>query len=612
VRLLDLPHHDGSEVYVPEPAESEGGEATVLLRVPRARPAGEVVVRYVVDGEQRTAPARVDRETGGDTWWRAGVEVWNRATPYRWLLAGGAYGYAWLNGAGLHGFDVPDADDFVATAEPAGPEWHLSSVVYEIFPDRFARSGRRVAPPEWAVPRDWGEPPARRGRETPFDWFGGDLAGVEAHLDHVESLGANVLYLTPFFPAESTHRYDARSLDEVDPLLGGDAALASLVAAAHRRGLRVLGDLTTNHVGLRHPWFAAAQEGRQPERGFFFFDERIPAGYESWLRVRTLPKLDYRSPELRERVYGRDDSIVRRWLAEPFALDGWRIDVANMTGRRHGDDLNDEVSRGVAAAAVAARPDALVVAEDGHDARAALRHGGWHGTMSYAGFTRPVWCWLRGDELPEAPGREFLGLPVGVPRLSGEAVTETMRRFRAGVPWPKLLHSWSILDSHDTARFRTVSGSRERQLAGVGLQMTMPGVPMVFAGAELGLEGEWGEDSRRTIPWDDPGSWDGDLLDGYRSLIRVRRGSRALARGGLRYLHVGADAIAYVREAHGETVLCLAARARHEPIRLPLSALGGEPETLAGEEARVEGDDLLLPAGGPAFGAWRTTHDEGT
>ena len=71
-----------------------------------------------------------------------------------------------------------------------------------------------------------------------------------------------------------------------------------------------------------------------------------------------------------------------------------------------------------------------------------------------------------------------------------------------------VLHSWALLDSHDTARFRIVAGSRERQLVGVGLQMTTPGVPMVFAGDEIGLEGDWGEDARRTMPWSRPETWD--------------------------------------------------------------------------------------------------------
>src|SRR5205823_6550103 len=112
--------------------------------------------------------------------------------------------------------------------------------------------------------------------------------------------------------------------------------------------------------------------------------------------------------------------------------------------------------------------------------------------------------------------------------------------------------------------------------------------PMVFAGAELGLEGLWGEDARRTMPWEHPERWDDALLAEYRTLIALRRSSDALARGGIRYVHVGDDAIAYLRETKGERLLCLAARAPHDPIATPFTAL----ETLYGDDAR----DGVLPA----------------
>jgi alpha-glucosidase len=610
---LHLPHHDGSEVYVPEQPGELGGETTVLLRVPRGKRVDDVAVRYVRDGEPRVAVAEIDRETASDAWWRASFPVCNPVTPYRWLLSGGDFRYAWLNGAGVQPFDVPDADDFLATPGPGGPDWHLESVVYEVFPDRFARGGAEADPPDWALRREWSTRPMGRGPDTPFEWFGGDLSGIEGHLAHIDDVGATVLYLTPVFPAGSTHRYDATTFEQVDPLLGGDEALASLVRAAHDRGIRVLGDLTTNHVGAGHEWFAAARrDAAAPEREFFFFDDGADPGYECWLGVPSLPKLDYRSAELRRRMFAGETSVVEHWLRPPFALDGWRIDVANMTGRRREIDVATEVSRGVRSAAAAVRSDALVVAEHAHDARRDLRPDGWHGTMNYPGFTRPVWTWLRGDRLPAAPGDGFIGLPVGVPRLPGQSVLETMRRFRAGVPWESVLHSWVLLDSHDTARFRTIAGSRARHLVGVGLQMTTPGVPMVFAGDEIGLEGEWGEDARRTMPWDDRESWDTELLDAYRRLVSLRRGSIALSRGGIRYAHVSADAIAYLREAPGEVVLCLAARSGHDTVRLPLSSLGGSSlETLFGAEAPIERDEAVLPADGPAFHAWRVVTNEG-
>jgi alpha-glucosidase len=145
-RCLDEPHHDGSELYV------DGDE----LRVHVPLDVDAVVLRYVEDGEARG----VEASTDGDGWWSARLPLTNPVMNYRWLLSGGEVGYAWLNGLGLVTHDVPDADDFVFSTD-AGPDWHLRSVVYEIFPDRFATTGAGGDPPEWAVPRDW-HPAAER------------------------------------------------------------------------------------------------------------------------------------------------------------------------------------------------------------------------------------------------------------------------------------------------------------------------------------------------------------------------------------------------------------------------------------------------------------------
>ncbi len=431
--------------------------------------------------------------------------------------------------------------------------------------------------------RDWNDLPTGRGRATPHEWFGGDLPGIEAHLDHIESLGANVVYLTPFFPAGSTHRYDAATFDHVDPLLGGDEALASLVRAAGARGIRLVGDLTLNHTGRHHAWFEAAQaDPDAPERDFYIFDESLPYGYEAWLGVPSLPKLNWRSDELHRRM----GDVMRRWL--DAGLSGWRVDVANMVGRYRDVDLNHAVAHWARATA----GGSLLVGEHGHDFRPDLDGTGWDGVMNYMGFLRPTAWWLHGESFDTDP---YSRAPA--PLYTGADAVAVMRRGRAGIPWPAVLHSWVLLDSHDSARFRTVAESRGRQLVGVGLQMTTPGVPMVFAGDELGLEGAWGEDARRTMPWDDPGAWDTTLLDGYRKLAALRRSLPALQRGGIRYVHAEADAVCYLRETRDERLLCLAARAPHRPIVVPFDNL----ETLYGDDARAG----VLPADGPAFHVWR-------
>jgi alpha-glucosidase len=575
--LLAEPHHDGSDLYVLERPEELGDMAVVRVLVTAA--VDTVVLRYTEDGEARAVQA----ESDGDGWWIARFPVRNPVVRYRWLFAGGELGYTWLNGLGVVDHDVPDADDFVMSLDPGGPDWHLGSVVYEIFPDRFASSGLDVVPPEWAIPREWDNLPTGRGPATPREWFGGDLRGVEERLDHIEELGANLIYLTPIFPAGSTHRYDSTTFDRVDPLLGGDEALESLSRAAHARGLRLISDLTTNHTGDKHEWFVAG------ERDLYLFDEN--GDYESWWGVKTLPKLNWRSPELRRRL----QDTARRWLQPPYSLDGWRVDVANMSGRTGATDVNADVAPTLREVL---NEDSLLVAEHFHDFRPDC--SGWHGVMNYAGFSKPVWSWLRRDA-----GFPYLGLPVAMPRFRGDAAVATMRAFRAGVPWRLSLHSWAILDSHDTARFRTLAGSRDRQLVGVGLQMTTPGVPMVFAGDELGLEGEWGEDARRTMPWSRRDRWDTALFEEYRRLIELRRSTEALARGGIRYLYVDADVIAYLRETAEERLLCFASRAPHEPVRVPFPSL----ETLHGDDAEIVGGDALLPAEGPSFHVWRiVTH----
>ena len=97
---------------------------------------------------------------------------------------------------------------------------------------------------------------------------------------------------------------------------------------------------------------------------------------------------------------------------------------------------------------------------------------------------------------------------------------------------------------------------------------------MMFAGDELGLEGDWGEDARRTMPWEHPEPWDTELLDAYRELIALRRRSDALARGGIRYAQSAQTRSRTCVRRAGERLLCLAARASHEAVRLPLAALG--------------------------------------
>ena len=605
-------HHDGSPLYVSTLSPRLGETLTLRLRTHRDFQPETVVLRTVHDGEPHVVTAEAKESEGVDVWWVAQIVVRNVETHYRWLLVGGAYEFVWLTAGGPLDYDVPDATDFVISATQAEPSWTHGAVIYQVFPDRFARAaaddlGPAEAPlgvdlPDWAVPRAWTDAPEGRSKNTPREYFGGDLDGVRSHLDHLAHLSANVLYMTPVFPAESTHRYDASSFDVVDPLLGGTPALARLVDDAHARDIRVVGDITLNHCGRAHDWFVRAQDPQAPEREYFRFDPTLKHGYECWFNVPTLPKFDHTSDRLRDALVRGESSPVRSWLRGPSALYGWRVDVANMAGRMGSIDVTHDFAKDVRAAMAVERDDALLVAEHGHDASGDLLGDGWHGTMNYAGFTRQVWCWLRSPDFHET----FLGLPVEVPTITGHQAVASLRAFHARIPWRSLITSWNILGSHDTARIRTVVGTHERQVAALALAVALPGVPMIFAGDEIGMTGSWGEDARKPFPWQDHESWDLTTLAAYRELLALRRSSAALATGGLRWLYEGNDALAFVREHHDETILVVVARSQSETIRLPLAGLNAARiQHLFGFQAEVVAEQAVIDVPSAGAGVWR-------
>jgi alpha-glucosidase len=600
---LHEPHHDGSARYVSESAPALGSTVTVRVRVPNASSAERVYVRTTPDAEPRYVRATVDSADDRETWWIADVGMENPVVRYRFLLEGGASPSRWLNAAGTFHHDVTDAADFWLTTAAAPPMWLEGAVAYQIFPDRFSRSGASHHWPEWAVHSEWTEPIAEEWRVSTRQLFGGDLCGITSRLQHLVDLGVDAIYLTPFFPGHSAHRYDASTFDHVDPLLGGDDALIELTAAAHAVGIRVVGDLTTNHTGNTHEWFRTAQRDRSStEAEFYFFDGPGADDYVGWYGLKSMPKLDHRAESLASRMLAGADSVTGKWLLPPFDLDGWRIDVANMTGRHGVIDTNHSVASTLRATIAEVRPDAWLVAEHCYDASADLSGDGWHGTMNYSGFTRPVWSWLRAADHEIG----LMGHPSAPPLLDGAAMVATMQAYVAAMPWRSTTASMTLLGSHDTARWRTVAGDGARQLAGVGLLVTYPGVPTVYYGDEIGLQGENSDVGRTPMPWDDT-TWDREVLAGYRELIALRRTCAALQRGGLRWVHVGVDTVAYLRESADDTVLVQVSRAAHTPVALSAGALGlGTAHTLYGRhQLTVVDGNVTLADEGPAVHIWR-------
>jgi alpha-glucosidase len=598
--MKNQPHHDGSELYVSNIAPELGEKVTLKVRVPSDYVFEKAMLRIYHDGEPRIFEMKESKRDSTETWYQVNVEILNIQSYYRFAFIGKGK-YEWLNAKGLFDHDVHSNNDFQLVAFADNPEWIKSSVFYQIFPDRFARSGKVNIVPEWAHPRDWDLLPQGRGKYTGQELYGGDLYGVSEHLNHITDLGVNGIYFTPLFPARSNHRYDASSFEVIDPILGGDAAFQALIKTAKKKGIRILGDLTSNHCGAGHTWLAKAKKDKKSkERSYFYWDKSIKWGYIGWFGLESLPKLNFSSKALRKVMYEGKNSIVKKWISPKYGMAGWRIDVGNMTGRQGAENHHTEVMQGIRNAMAEVNPQTWLVAENGDFDANDLNGLGWQGAMNYQGFMRPFWNWINRN--PEITGG-FQGLPFEMPKITGKQLVASMKEFNSSIPWRSLTASMMLLDSHDTARFRTVvMGDKKAHIAAMTMMLTYPGVPSIFAGDEIGLEGSWGEDARRTINWNDQSGWDIEFFSQVKELVRLRRSHDALINGGLRWVAVADDYLVYLRESKKQSILVFISRG---PVKatVDISSFGYlVTKTLYGQE--VKGEIFSVDSAHSTQGVW--------
>lgn len=602
-------HHDGSPRYVclNHPGELRyGDEVTIRVRTGFDAPVERLLLRTCPDGEQQFVEMQPAQETDVCRWWQAQIQLKMPITGYRFLLftPDGAW---WYNGTGLHQGLPTDAEDFRILAGYIAPTWVRDSVFYQIFPDRFAdgdpannvRTGEFNYRGTPAQARSWGQPPTPGGPEAMVEFYGGDLAGIQAHLDDLQELGVNALYLNPIFTAYSNHRYDVTDYDHVDPHLGGNAALAELRRATRQREMRLLLDIVPNHCGVMHPWFQAAVDDPSAPSAEFFTFYNHPVEYATWLGVSTLPKFNYRSRRLREVMYEGEDAVLRRWLRPPYAVDGWRLDVANMLGRQGSDQIGVEVGQGIRAAVKSENPQAYLLGENFFDASAQLQGNLWDASMNYMGFANPLWYWLDRFSVRQHSQPRHV---ASTARWPTEALVRSWNAYRAAIPWVIARQQFNLLGSHDTARILSVVGGNAalNRLA-AGILFTYVGVPCVYYGDEVGLAGE-GSDVRACMPWD-MAVWDSELRSFYRTLIQLRRTSPALIHGGFQVLVIEADTLAYLRDAEDEQLVVVGHRG---PAARPSGVLpvwhGAIPdgtemvEVFSRERRTVSGGYLHLPA----------------
>jgi neopullulanase len=449
------------------------------------------------------------------------------------------------------------------------PGWVRDAIFYQVFPDRFARSGRVDAP---GPLEPWDSPPTTRG------FKGGDLYGVAARLDELADLGITAIYLNPVFASASNHRYHTYDYYAVDPLLGGDTALRELLDAAHARGLRVILDGVFNHAsrgfwpfnhilecGLASPyldWFHVDREALASGRSLRPYPEDGPAteagqrpslGYVAWWNLPALPKLNTDNPHAREYLL----RVAEHWIR--FGADGWRLDVA---AEIDDDDFWREFRRRVRAL----NPEAYIVAEVWHEDHRWLQGDQFDAYMNYPlGYA--ILAFAAGDHRDEAAIEAQADVRAGMRRADGTAfldrVNHLLRTYDPAITAVQL----NLLGSHDTPRILTLCGGDTTaiRLATVA-QMTLPGAPCIYYGDEIGMTGGGDPDCRGPFP-DDPSAGDRELRAFVRGVAALRHGHPALRGGAFARAGAAGPAAAYLRADDREAIV-VALNAGESPVHL--------------------------------------------
>ena len=343
---LESIHSDGSCRFVSSPRPRLGETVTVRIRFYEDAPVKAVVLRCMPNGQNIWIDLHEEKREQGFVYWSGKLPMWEKRMHYHFCLVtdGGIYYY---NQHGVH-TRIPDhTHDFVLLCDYVQPEWVKKAVFYQIFPERFCngdpgndmQSGELTVNGYPSIRMNWEDEPLEWSEGHCMDFFGGDLQGIREKIPYLKELGVTALYLNPIFEAPSVHKYDCIDYFHVDKHFGGDEALAQLSAALHENGMKLILDISINHTGAAHRWFnrdglyfdksvGAFNNPDAPERAFYFFHPGNT--YTEWKGVHDMPTLNYTSEELRDIIYRRPDSVLRKWLRPPYSIDGWRFDVADV------------------------------------------------------------------------------------------------------------------------------------------------------------------------------------------------------------------------------------------------------------------------------------------
>ena len=442
------------------------------------------------------------------------------------------------------------------------PDWFKHSVMYQIFPDRFCREGNEIIEKKGAVLHtSWKDDPCYyKDPDTKeivaYDFFGGNIKGLKKKLDYLKELGISTIYLNPVFESESNHHYDTGDYHKIDPILGTNEEFKDFVDKARDMGIHVIIDGVFSHTGSNSKYFnragmydtvGAFQSKESPYYEWYNF-RNYPNEYDSWWGFNTLPNVTETTPSYMDFIIHSEDSVMHHWMKE--GVSGWRLDVI--------DELPATFSQAFYRELKATNPDAVMIGEVWEDASNKVAYG----------VPREYLCGREMDSAMNYPFRKHL-LDYLLGYIDGSVCQRRMESLRENYPKENFYAMMNLIGSHDVQRAITILGEapyydgmpairqveysldEERYRIGKGRlmmaalwQMTYPGVPCIYYGDEIGMQGFKDPTNRRPYCWD---GGDKEIQAWYRKCIAERNAHVALQTGELLPLYAEGEVIVYAR-----------------------------------------------------------------
>lgn len=431
------------------------------------------------------------------------------------------------------------------------PDWYKEGVIYQVFVDRFYNgneNGAILNPKKNSfIYGNWNDTPMyikdNCGRIIRWDFYGGNLNGVIKKLDYLQELGVSIIYLNPIFKSSSCHKYDTADYEEIDEMFGSEETFQKLCEEADKRSMKIILDGVFSHTGADSKYFnkfgsyeeiGAFQSKESKYYKWFNFSE-YPNKYECWWGIDNQPNVNELEPSYVEYMVKGKNSIIKKWMS--LGASGWRLDVA--------DELPDEFIKMIKSNMKEVNKDSILIGEVWEDAS---------NKVSYSRKRE----YLFGEELDSVTNYPFREILINFVKgyIKSDKFKRKLMSLYENYPRENFYACMNVLGTHDTERILSVLDNKIHLMKLIiGLQMTFPGVPIIYYGDEAGLSGGKDPDNRKSYPW---GKENRDIWNLYKLFINVRNNEEVLKKGNLKFYDTDLDVCVYERKYNNEKIIVAA------------------------------------------------------